>query len=102
MSDIWFVNRLTRDDLIPSKDHHQTCPRNNGGFCNGPSGANDLQITRQPQPRSNVKVVEHFELVLDARAAPRLGEQVEIVLENAAKVGVRVGDTELVSGPALD
>ena len=49
-----------------------------------------------------MKVIKHFKLMLYAGAPAGLGEQIEVVLENAAKVGVRVGDAELVSRPALD
>jgi hypothetical protein len=49
-----------------------------------------------------VEVVKHFQLVLGARAASSLCEQIEIVLEHAAEVGVGVGDAELVRWPALE
>jgi hypothetical protein len=48
-----------------------------------------------------MKVVKHFKLMLDARATAALGQQIEIVLENAAEVGVRVRDAELVPWPAF-
>jgi hypothetical protein len=84
------------------KNHHQAPTRNDRCARNTSGRANDLQITSQPEPRSDVKVVKHFKLMLGARASARLGEQVEVVLENTAKVGERVGDAELVPWPTLE
>jgi len=46
--------------------------------------------------------MKHFQLMLDAWAPSSLSDQVNVVLENAAKVGVSVGDAELVSRPAFE
>ena len=76
--------------------------RNDRGIRYRSGRANDLQITCQPEPRGNVKVVKHFDLMLDTQAPPPEREQVKVVLEDAAKIGVRIGDTELVPLPALE
>ena len=49
-----------------------------------------------------MKVVKHFDLMLDAQGPPPERQQVDVVLENLAKVGVRVCDAELVALPALE
>ena len=49
-----------------------------------------------------MKVVEHFNLVLRDWPSPSLRQQVDVVLENLAQVGVRVSDAELVRWPAFE
>jgi hypothetical protein len=61
-----------------------------------------LEIASQPEPWSDVKVVKRFELVLHSQTPPRLSEQIDVILENAAKVGVGVCDAELVPWPAFE
>ncbi len=87
---------------VPLKNNLKTSARNDRRICYRPCRSNDLQITRQPEPWSNVKVVKHFDLMLDAQGPPPERQQVDVVLENLAKVGVRVCDAELVALPALE
>ena len=49
-----------------------------------------------------MKVVKRFQLVLDQQAPVPLGDQIDVVFENATKVGVRIGDAELGRGPTLE
>jgi hypothetical protein len=84
------------------ENYHQAHTWNNRCARNTSCGANDLEITCQPQPWHNVKVVKHFQLVLDARAASSLSQQIEVVLEHAAKVGVRVGESNSPLGRLLN
>jgi len=49
-----------------------------------------------------MKVVKRFQLVLDQQAPVPLGDQIDVVFENATKVGVRIGDAELVRWPTLE
>ncbi len=98
------TSRAKRGDgplAVPSRKLARGAPGNDCRFCNRPGRTNDLQITSQSHPWSNVKVVERFELVLGAREAPCFNDQVEIVIENATKIGVGVCDAELVSWTAL-
>jgi hypothetical protein len=46
-----------------------------------------------------MEVVERFELVLDAQAAPAQGKQIEIVLQHLAEVGIGIRNSELVAWP---
>src|SRR5436190_19308257 len=45
-----------------------------------------------------MEVIEHFELVLDPQAAPQW-QEVEVVLQLVAGVGIGVGNAELVAVP---
>ena len=58
-----------------------------------------MQIDRQSEPRSDVKVVERFDLVLDSLLSEP--DQLEVVLQNLAQVGIGICDAEFISGPAL-
>jgi hypothetical protein len=49
-----------------------------------------------------VNVIEHFNLMLGAKAPPIERAQVEVVLENFAQIGVGVLDAELVFLSALE
>ena len=65
-----------------------------------PRWPNELEIAGQSQPRCDVEVVKHFHLVLGSRTAADV-EQVEVILQNLAQVGVRIGDPKLIVIPTL-
>src|SRR4051812_25237967 len=84
------------------KNHFHANARNNRRVRYRSGWSNDLKITCQPQPRSNVKVVKHFDLVLGTRRLAREKQEVEILFENLAEVCVGVRDAGVVLWPALE
>src|SRR4029079_6652395 len=59
-------------------------------------GPENLQITRELEPRDQMDVVEQFELVLDLEAATDR-QEIEVVFQHVTQVGVPVGHAELVT-----
>lgn len=87
---------------MTSKDHFQAGTRNDRGVRGGPHAADDLEITSQPQPGRDVKVVKHLNLMFRAGNSSTLCEQIDIVLQHTAEIRERVADAEIITWPAFE
>jgi hypothetical protein len=84
------------------ENHFQARAWNNRPVHQWSYASYDLEVTRQPEPRSDVKVVKHFNLVFGLQIPPAKSDQVDVVFENLAQVRVRVFNSELILPPFCD
>jgi hypothetical protein len=88
--------------LATLKDHLQPPAWHDRTTRDGSHTTNDLKITSQSEPRCDVKVVEHLNLVLRTRNSSALRQQIDIVLQDTAEIREGAADAEFVARPAFE